>query len=152
MSSETTKFTRQARAAKFKRQFIIERTFSVMKASLVRNDIEQPTFAAEVNLSAGVRDFRRRLREHQLVRELSRLAIFPDVQMTIVKRIEELSQVVVDPHYENPFDAALSAYLTVLRKKADPKIIVKAATAASKAHNCLRAKHLSHDLLKGAAR
>jgi hypothetical protein len=75
------------------------------------------------------------LREHDLVRRLTDLAKEADTRVTMAKRVEELSLAAVDARFENRFDAALSAYLMVLRDTAQPEIVANAASAAANAPN-----------------
>src|SRR5438094_5040 len=65
----------------------------------------------------------------------------------IVKRIAALSGAEIDKRYENGFDAALSAYLTVLADTAEPEVITEAASAAASAPNCWWTVGISRDLL-----
>jgi hypothetical protein len=112
--------------------------------------IEQYRFAAEVNLAAGTKAFRRGLRNHELFRELAELAKEPQVQREIAERIATLSRAEIDTRYENGFDAALSAYLTVLGDTAEPEVITQAASAAVSAVNCWWTVGISRELLMRA--
>jgi hypothetical protein len=82
-----------------------------------------------------------------LVRRLADLAKDTETRLTIAKRVEELSQAEIDTRYENRFDAALSAYLTVLGDTAQPETVAKAASAAARARNCWWTVGLSRELL-----
>lgn len=109
--------------------------------------IEQYHFSSEINLAAGTKAFRRGLRAHELVRRLADLAKDTEARLIVAKRVEELSQAEVDTRYENRFDAALSAYLTVLDDTAQPETVARAASAAAKAPNCWWTVGLSRELL-----
>ena len=116
----------------------------------IMQGIEQYRFSSELNLAAGTKAFRRGVREHELVRRLADLAKDTETRLTVAKRVEELSQVEIDGRYENRFDAALSAYLTVLGDTAQPETVAKAASAAAKAPNCWWTVGLSRELLMHA--
>ena len=113
----------------------------------IMQGIEQYHFSSELNLAAGTKAFRRGLRTHELVRRLADLAKDTETRLTIAKRVEELSEAEIDTRYENRFDAALSAYLTVLGDTAQPETVAKAASAAAKATNCWWTVGLSRELL-----
>ncbi len=112
--------------------------------------IEQHRFSAEVNLAAGTKAFRRGLRHHELFRELADLANEPQVRSEIAERVAMLSHAEIDATYENPFDAALSAYLTVLGDTAEPEVVIEAASAATSAPNCWWTVGISRELLMRA--
>src|SRR6266478_427717 len=103
----------------------------IMALANVMQAVEQPRFSAEVNLAAGTKAFRRGLRGHDLFRKLAELAKNAESRVAVAKRVEELSQAEIDMRYENRFDAALSAYLTVLGDTAQPETVAKAASAAA---------------------
>lgn len=113
----------------------------------IMQSIEQYGFSSELNLAVGTKAFRRGLREHELVRRLADLAKDVEIRLTLAKRVEELSRAEIDEHYENPFDVALSAYLTVLQDTAHPETVAKAASAAARAPNCWWTVGLSRELL-----
>jgi len=112
--------------------------------------IEATDFSAELNLASGTRAFRRRLREHALVQELRELARDAATREALANRVEELSAQEVDVRYENRFDAALSAYLTVLADTALPETIARSATAAARARNTWWTVGISHELIARA--
>lgn len=113
----------------------------------IMRGIEQYHFSSEINLAAGTKAFRRGLRAHELVRRLADLAKDTEARLIVAKRVEELSQAEIDTRYENRFDAALSAYLTVLDDTAQPETVARAASAAAKAPNCWWTVGLSRELL-----
>jgi hypothetical protein len=114
-------------------------------------EVEEYRFSAEVNLASGTRAFRRGLRGHELFQKLVRLAQdHPNAQAAIVARIATLSDMTIDQRYENRFDAALSAYLTVLGETAQADIIARAASTASTAPNCWWTIGISRELLMWA--
>lgn len=117
-----------------------------MPAELMRA-IELHRFSGEVNLAAGTKTFRRSLRNHALFRELADLAKEPHVRTKIAERVATLSRAEIDAKYENPFDAALSAYLTVLGDTAEPEVVIEAASAAASAPNCWWTVGISRELL-----
>jgi hypothetical protein len=112
--------------------------------------IEGHGFSAEVNLAAGATAFRRTLRGHHLVVNLTELAAEPRVRAILSSRIVDLSAREIDPRYENIYDAALCAYLTVLDETADPDLVLTAARVALKARNCWWTVELSEELLTRA--
>jgi hypothetical protein len=116
----------------------------------VMHAIEQHRFSAEVNFAAGTKAFRLGLRNHQLVRELAELAKQPQARDEIVKRITTLASAEIDKRYENSFDAALSAYLTVLGDTAEPEVIAEAASRAASAQNCWWTVGVARELLMRA--
>ena len=118
-----------------------------MALAEIMQGIEQYRFSSELNLAAGTKAFRRGLREHDLVRSLADLAKNAEARVAVAKRVEELSTRDIDTRYENRFDAALSAYLTVLGDTAQPETVAKAASAAAKAPNCWWTLGISRDLL-----
>jgi hypothetical protein len=107
--------------------------------------IEQDEFAAEMNLAAGTKAFRRRLREHNLFRRLTELA--KENPAEVAGRIEGISHLEIDQGYENPFDTALSAYLMALSDVAEPERISKAAAAVLRTPKCWWASGLARELL-----
>jgi hypothetical protein len=111
----------------------------------VMRAIEQHRFSAEVNL-AGSKAFRRGLRNHDLFRELAEHAKEPHARIEILKRITFLSSRELDKRYENRFDAALSAYLTVLGETAEPEVVTEAASTAASAPNCWWTVGISREL------
>ena len=116
----------------------------------VMQAIEQHRFAAEVNLAAGTKAFRRGLRSHALFRKLDEFAREPQARREIVERIASLSRAEIDTRYENGFDAALSAYLTALGDTAEPELIAEAASAAASAPNCWWTVAISRELMMRA--
>ncbi len=118
-----------------------------MRLSEVMAGIEEYRFSSELNLASGTKAFRRGLRNHRLVRALAEQAKDPVARSAVAKRIEDLAGVYVDPRYENRYDAALSAYLTVLSDVADTKTIAMAASAAMKAENTWWTGGISRELV-----
>ena len=96
--------------------------------------IEQEQFAAQMNLAPGTRAFRRMLRGHSLFRQLSASA--REHSAAIVARIETIGAIEIDGRYENPFDVALSAYMTALSDSAGPEFTSRAARAVLNTPNC----------------
>ena len=80
----------------------------------------------------------------------SRRSRRPVARLLIVKRIAALSSAEIDKRYENGFDAALSAYLTVLGDTGEPEVITEAASAAASAPNCWWTVGISRELLMRA--
>lgn len=121
-----------------------------MPLAEIMQGIEQYRFSSELNLAAGTKAFRRGLREHDLFRRLAELATDAQARAAVAKRVEELSGTEIDASYENRFDAALSAYLTVLGDVAEPEVLGKAAEAVTKTPNTWWAVGISHELLMRA--
>lgn len=101
----------------------------------IMENIEQHRFSSELNLAGGTKAFRRCLRGHELFQSLLKLARDPEARLAVVRRVEELAQSEINPRYENRFDAAMSAYLTVLDDTAEPETIARAGAAAANAPN-----------------
>ncbi len=113
----------------------------------VMREIEQYRFSAELNLGAGTSAFRRGLREHDLFRRLLELAKTVGARSEIAARITDIASREIDTRYENRYDAALSAYLTVLGDTAEPDVVAKAATAVIKTPKCWWAVGIARELL-----
>src|SRR5437879_5484832 len=96
--------------------------------------IEHDEFAADMNLAAGTKAFRRRIHEHSLFQRLTELA--KENPAEVAARVESISHLAIDQGYENPFDAALSAYLMALSHVAEPEMISKAAAEALRTPKC----------------
>ncbi len=121
-----------------------------MRLAEIMREIEEHRFSSEVNLAAGLKGFRRTLRTHPLFRQLVQAVREVDARVALARHVEELADRAVDPRYENRYDAALSAYLTVLSDSAQPETIAKAATAAAKAPNTWWTAGISRDLMAHA--
>jgi hypothetical protein len=107
--------------------------------------IEQDEFSAEMSLAAGTKAFRRAVRAHELFRRLSDLA--KETPLDVSARIDAIAKLEVDERYENPFDAALSAYVMALSDIADPKIVQEAAQAVLKTPKCWWASGIARKLV-----
>jgi len=107
--------------------------------------IERDEFAAEMNLAAGTKAFRRAVREHELFDRLSELA--KENPSEVAERIETISRSAVDERYENPFDTALSAYLMALCDVAGPEIASKIVQAVLRTPKTWWASGLARELL-----
>jgi hypothetical protein len=121
-----------------------------MPLAEIMRGIEEHSFSSELNLASGTRAFRRNLREHILVRQLEELARNVETRDVLAHRVEELAAQEIDTRYESPFDAALSAYLTVLADTGQPETTARAATAAARARNTWWTVGISHELLARA--
>lgn len=107
--------------------------------------IEQDEFAAEMNLAAGTKAFRRAIREHELFHRLSELAI--ENPSAVAGRVEAISGIEVDERYENRFDTALSAYLMVLSDVAGPELVSQASQAILRTPKLWWASEIARELL-----
>lgn len=107
--------------------------------------IEEDEFAAEMNLAAGTKAFRRAIMEHDLFQRLAELA--KENPPEVEARIEKISHLDIDERYENRFDTALSAYLMALSDVAEPEVVSKAATAVLRTPKCWWASGLAGELL-----
>ena len=116
----------------------------------VFSKIEGHKFAAELNLASGSKSFTKGLRDHELFGELVHLAKEPARANEIAKHVLQLSAQSIDPQYENPFDAALSAYLTAIGGFVEPETLTRAAAAAFSAKNCWWASNIASGLLTNA--
>lgn len=112
----------------------------------VIQSVEGHQFAAEVNLASGSDGFYRALRHHDLFRELADHMKEPAVPEMILRRLLELSRRPIQLQYENPFDAAMTTYLTALEAER-PTLAGVAAEAVSRAPNCWWAMEASARLL-----
>ncbi len=101
-------------------------------------------------MPAGTRAFRRGLRNHSLFLRLAEEAKDPAARAAVAKRIEDLAATPIDTRYENRYDAALSAYLTVLADTAEPETVAKAASAAARAVNTWWTAGISRELIARA--
>jgi len=121
-----------------------------MTLTEIMQSIESYGFSSEVNMASGTKAFRRILRGHELVHRLAELAKQASVRAAVAQRVEELSALQIDKQYENRFDSALSAYLTVLSDTSAPDVVAKAAQAAAKAENTWWTVGLSRELVTRA--
>lgn len=117
-----------------------------MTAEEVMGLIEGQEFAAEANVASGSRAFYGGLRGHPLLTSLLEQMRQPCVPERILNRILELSSRQVHPSIENPFDTALTAYLTALELQ-NSELTGRAAEAISKAPNCWWAAEMSSRIL-----
>jgi len=79
--------------------------------------IESPSFAAELNLASSMSLADRVLEVSEATRALREMYAHEDSFFEdVLERIEQLAQVDIDPRYENPYDAALCAYLWTMDK------------------------------------
>lgn len=108
--------------------------------------IEGHEFAAEANLASGSKAFYSGLRKHPAFRELLGHIREPNAPETMLRRSVELASRPVDRSIENPFDTALTAYLTALDLQ-NSELIGRAAEAVSKATNCWWAAEISSRIL-----
>ena len=111
--------------------------------------IEDSQFAAESNLASGSKTFHLNLRRHRMVSELAKHMKEPLVAEAILKRVVELAGKPVQPLFENPFDTALTAYLTALEIQS-PELLRHAAEAVVNTPNCWWAAEMSLRLLAQA--
>jgi hypothetical protein len=116
----------------------------------IMQEIESDRFSSELNLASGTRAFRRGLRGHEFFHRLAELARDTAVRAIVVRRVEDLAASTVDDRYENRYDAALSAYLTVLGDTAEPESVARAAEAAARARNIWWTVGISRDLISHA--
>ncbi len=109
-----------------------------MSLQEVMQAIESHRFAAELNLASGSSIFYRGLQNHRLFRELSDHVNEPGAgaREAILARLLQLSRQRIELQYGNPFDTAMTTYLTVLDQVENPETLSSAAEAVSKAPNC----------------
>jgi hypothetical protein len=108
----------------------------------VMRKVEDHGFSAEMNLVSGSKAFHKGLRNHPVFRELLEALKEPHAPDRILQQIIELSTQPVQPHFENPFDVALTVYLTALDLHR-PDLVRRAAENVSKAPNCWWAAEMS---------
>jgi hypothetical protein len=108
----------------------------------VMHTIEGHQFAAEANIASGSKAFHNGLRSHHIFGELMEYMKEPNVREVILNRLIELSKKPVQPYFENPFDTALTTYLTALDLQS-PELVRHGAEAVSKAPSCWWANEMS---------
>jgi hypothetical protein len=111
--------------------------------------IESQHFAAEVNMAASSNMFDRGLRNHHLFRDLAEHMKKGREREEVFRRVLDLSRRPIQSEFENPFDAALAAYLIALDTE-DPGMAAIAAETVWKAPNCWWAAEHSARLLAEA--
>ena len=108
--------------------------------------VEDHQFAAEMNLASGSVTFYNSLRNHWVFRELAEQMKGPNVPEAVLRRLIELSNRSVQPQFENPFDVALTTYLTMLDLY-NPELVRRGAEVVSQAPNCWWATEMALRLL-----
>jgi len=109
--------------------------------------IESHEFAADLSLASDYKIYLRILKEHKAVQDLLKAFGYNKNKSKLIQRIIELSELVIDNRYENPWDVALSAYLWVLSQK-DMKLAQVAAEVAAKVPNCWWTIRISQDVIR----
>ncbi len=96
----------------------------------LQRKIESEEFTAMLNVASTSKAYLTGLNEQPAFKELTQLLrdSFADVN-EVVRRIRALATVEIDPHYENPYDSALAAYVWALAVTR-PNIARVAAVAA----------------------
>lgn len=87
--------------------------------------IESSNFRFAVNQASGFRSFKRLVREQEVYDELKRLVRGDDALAEgyrVVTRIRYLLSLDTDMRYENPYDAAIAAYLLALSTSQFPYV------------------------------
>jgi len=120
-----------------------------MKLEDVLREIEGPKFAAEANFASGSKAFHGGLRNHRVFRGLVELMKEPNVPQAVFRRMVELASRPVQLPFENPYDTALTTYLTALDLNS-PELVERGAEAVSKAPNCWWAREMSLRVLERA--
>ena len=120
-----------------------------MSLQEVMEAVEGHQFAAELNLASGSSAFYRSLGNHPLFLALAGLLKHGRERELVFRRVIELSNYPIQLEFENPFDAALTTYLTALDAQCPIRAAI-AARAASKAPNCWWAAESSERLLTAA--
>lgn len=118
----------------------------------VVREIEGNHFAAEVNLASGSVAFDRGLRSHPLFHELAESVRGAQGRDLVIARLEELARKPIDFKYENPYDAAMTAYLTALSQVERPELLEDVVEAVLKTPNCWWAREISTRLQADIAR
>jgi len=109
--------------------------------------IESETFCYRANLASGGEQFIQVIGSDPRVRELATTARKQrDQAARITQRVLQITCRAVDYRYENPYDAALCAYLFVLRA-VHPDLARLAATAVRRAENCWWSAFFARTLL-----
>jgi hypothetical protein len=114
-----------------------------MTLNEIFDNIEGHRFAAEVNTVSGSGTFYRALSGHPLVRQVVDRLSDAGVRGSIASRLLEVTQRESDLCYENPFDAAIAAYLTVLKNFEGPEELQQAVEAVLRVPNCWWARDLA---------
>lgn len=110
--------------------------------------IESPLFAGRVNLVGGFRAFLDALSQEQGVQKLLGTPLNRRTAEELLRRVLQLIGQRIDPRYENPFDAALSAYLWVLNATY-PDLALIGTELILAAPNCWWANKLAMQILAG---
>ena len=111
--------------------------------------VEDHGFAAEANLASGSKAFHSGLRNHRVFRDLMELMKEPNTPQEVLKRIVQLASRPVQMRFENPYDTALTTYLTALDLKS-PELVERGAEAVSRAPNCWWGREMSLRVLERA--
>ena len=110
--------------------------------------IESPRSAARLNLASGSEHFLRLLSLDPNVRELLSNARTRSQAEEVLQRLLQLAQNCVDRRYENPFDAAMAAYLLVLQSTYPNLSRIAAEAVLATARNCWWGERLAKEVLK----
>jgi hypothetical protein len=107
--------------------------------------IESPRFAAEVNLASSLPVFDRILRSLRPFRRANELMIATGADRTIYDRLKMLVTRPTDPKIENPYDAALAAYVRLL-DTFDSAFVSAATRDVATCPNCNWARVVAEEL------
>ena len=109
--------------------------------------IETHQFAAELNVVSGTSAFYRALRNHHFFGELTSTLKDRSSREALTARLLKLCNEQIDPQYENPFDTAMTIYLTALDDSDNPAALAHIADSVSKAPNCWWAAETAERIL-----
>jgi hypothetical protein len=112
----------------------------------ILDQIESHTFSAEVNVAGGYSAFRSILASNGTVLELVSFLSNRSLAERCLRRIGSLASLTVDLRFENPFDAALAAYLHALSAK-HPDLSRIGASVVQACPRCWWGRRVANHLL-----
>lgn len=113
------------------------------------SELESHEFSAELNVVSGLRQAAEFLRDHKTVKRLcAHLTSDVTTRSVVLERLLWLTRQAVDPAYESPHDAAITAYLAAVNMH-DASLGLIAAAIAAGARQTWWAKKVSQELLTG---
>jgi hypothetical protein len=113
--------------------------------------VESSQFGFATDLAGGYSHFQRIIGSSKEVSRLTRLAHeSPHVRGRILRRILELAELMTDPRHENPRDAVIATYLSILHRAA-PEFAQLAAENVARARGYWWARRAADDILFTAA-
>ncbi|MGO9923934.1 MAG: hypothetical protein ACLQIB_55710 [Isosphaeraceae bacterium] len=112
--------------------------------------IEGHRFSAVVNVASDLNHFLQALASTPEFRKLLGLLSAPDTREKVLERLLEVAAREIDRAYENPWDAALTAYLYLIWRT-DKRQALVAANRILSCANCWWSQKLAQELAASAA-